>query len=342
MRDDQPDYTMRKRVGSRYDRIRLYLLLNTNRLLLTGILTSGIFAWFVYAGATTPFREYMVNMGPSRYIFQALVSALVTGVTLVVTITQLVLSQELGPLGSQRERMSDSMGFRDDIEEYFGAISPPEPESFLQALIENSRERAESLQQVVEGTANSELEDDVNQFTDHLIEHAEQVSEKLEDRTFGEYAVVEAALDYNYSGKIYDTRRIRDEYGDDLSENEQRALIDLLHVLSFFGPARQYIKTLYFQWQLADLSRYIIYVTITALAITAALGLYLSPSMFPGSTLGVDNLVWTVSFGLTIGLVSFLLLSMYLIRLATIAKRTLAIGPFILRDSERSDNLDGG
>lgn len=341
MDEDQPKYTMRERVGSRRDRIRLYILLNSNRLLLTGVLTVAIFGCFLLLGANTPFRQHMMNMGPIRYMFQALVGALITGVTLVVTITQLVLSQELGPIGSQRERMSDSMSFRGDIEDHFGSISPPEPESFLKALIDNSRENAEAFQQTVADTSsNSDLKDDVNRFTDHLIEHAEKVSENLEDRTFGEYAVVQAVLDYNYGEKIFQARRIRDTYGDDLSEEQRRALINLLNVLTFFGPAREYIKNLYFQWELVDLSRNIIYLSIPALVVTGTMALYLSPTMFTNSTLGIDNIVWIVSGGVTIGFIPFLLLSMYILRLATIAKRTLVIGSFILRDSERSSDIE--
>jgi hypothetical protein len=340
MDDDRPEYTMRKRVGSRLDRIRLDVLLNVNRLALTAVLTVAVFCSFVVLGAATPFRRYMVEMGPTRYMFQALVGALITGVTLVVTITQLVLSQEIGPLGSQRERMSDSLSFRGDVEDLFGAISPPEPEKFLQALIDNSREKAEGFGGAVEGHPDEELADRVEQYVDYISGHADEVVEKLEDREFGEYAVVEAALDYNYGEKIYQARRIRERYGDDLSTDQRRALTDLLHVLSFFGPAREYIKNLYFQWELVDLSRDIIYTTIPALVVTGSMALYLSPTMFTGETLGVSHLVWVVSFGVTVGFVPFLLLSTYILRLATIAKRTLAIGPFILRSSERSSEID--
>ncbi|WP_246279789.1 hypothetical protein [Natronomonas salina] len=340
MGDDQPDYTMRERVGSRWDKARLQVLLNANRMALTGVVTVGMFVSFLLLGAATPFRQYMLTMGPTRYMFQALVGALITGVTLVVTIAQLVLSQEIGPLGGQRERMSDAMSFRGDVEESFGSISPPEPEAFLQALIANSREKAEAFRDAVDGTANGDLQEDVDQFTDHLADHADIVVEKLDGKTFGEYAVVEAALDYNYAEKIYQARRVRDRYGDDLSEDERRALVDLLHVLSFFGPAREYIKNLYFQWELVDLSRNIIYTTIPALVVTGSMAIYLSPSMFQGSTLGISDLVWVTSAGVTAGFVPFVLLSTYILRLATIAKRTLAIGPFILRDSERSSDIE--
>lgn len=340
MGKDTPETTMRGRVGTQRDRIRLYILLNLNRMLLTSALAAGIFISFLLVGAFTPFRQFMLHMGPTRYLFQGLVGALITGVTLVVTITQLVLSQELGPIGTERERMSDSMSFRGDVEDQFGSISPPEPESFLEALIDNSRENAEAFQQTVDGNPNSDLEEDVEQFTNHLIENAEAVINKLEDRSFGEYTVVEAALDYNYSGKIYQARRIRDKYDNDLSNEERRVLIELIEILTFFGPAREYIKNLYFQWELIDLSRYIIYTAIPALVVTGTIALYLSPPLVPGEILGIDNLVWIVSFGVTIGFLPFLLLSMYILRLATIAKRTLAIGPFILRESDRATDIE--
>lgn len=335
MGDDYPEYTMRKRVGNPWDRIRLRILLSFNRVVLTGLVSIGVFICFLLIGATTPFRQFMTNMGPTRYMFQAQVGGLITGVTLVVTINQLVLSREIGSLGDQRVQMSDAMGFRDDAEDFFGSISPPEPESFLQTLIATTCENAEELERTITDNDNRELTDEVSRFTDHLIEHGDVVTEKLEGRTFGEYEVIKAALDYNYSEKIYQVRRIRDEYGDELSDEGYQALIDLLQVLSFFGPAREYIKNLYFQWELVDLSRNIIYSTIPALIVTGTLAVYLSPTMFPGETLGIDQLIWIVSVGVTIGFIPFLLLSMYVLRLATIAKRTLAIGPFILRESER-------
>jgi hypothetical protein len=342
MSESGPGNTMRQRVGNQRDRIRLYILLNLNRKVFTGVLTGGLFLVFLLAGtySVPPFRMYMRSMGPTRYLFQAFVGALITGVTLVVTINQLVLSQELGPLGSQRERMSGSMGFRGDVEDAFGSISPPEPEAFLQALIDNSREKAQTLQETVSNNQNEDLLTDINQLTEDIIDNAETVADQLDDKSFGEYAVVKASLDYNYSYKIYQARRLREKYSDDLSNEEMDILRNLIKVLTFFGPAREHIKTLYFQWELVNLSRGIIYTSIPALAITGTIALYLAPASFAGTMFGIDNLIWIVSAGTAVGLFPFLLLSTYILRLATIAKRTLAIGPFILRGSERSSDIE--
>ncbi|MFC6827126.1 hypothetical protein [Halopelagius fulvigenes] len=340
--DSGPGDTMRQRVGSRLDRFRLYVLLDIGRLKLAGALTVGMFLVFFVAGALSfpPFRTYMQNMGPSRYLFQAFVGALITGVTLVVSINQLVISQELGSLGSQRERMSGSVGFRGDVEDAFGSVSPPEPEAFLKALIDNTRQDAERLREAVSDHSNDEVVEKTRQVTDDIIDNAEVVSEELSGKSFGDYAVVKAALDYNYSYKVYQVRRLRVKFGDDFTDDQTKALRDLSDVLAFYGPAREHIKTLYFQWELVDLSRGMIYTSISALAVTGTLALYLSPNSVPDSTLGVDNLVWVVSAGAAIGTFPFMLLSTYILRLATIAKRTLAIGPFILRSSERSSDIE--
>jgi hypothetical protein len=42
-------------------------------------------------------------------MFQGMTTATITGVTLVVTLSQLVFSQELGAVGDQRERMEGTI-----------------------------------------------------------------------------------------------------------------------------------------------------------------------------------------------------------------------------------------
>ena len=119
-----------------------------------------------------------------------------------------------------------------------------------------------------------------------------------------------------------------------------RKLVDLIDILGFYGPAREHIKTLYFQWQLVDLSRGVLYLSIPALAVTSGLAMFLAPTSFPGTFLGIDNLIWIVSAGMAIGALPFLFLTAFILRLVTITKRTLAIGPFILRSAGRSGNIE--
>lgn len=340
MSDSKPSNRMRERVGDRRSQLRLYVQLNMNRLVLTLWVSLVFFITIlvltVFDG--TPVRTVMRTSDPVETLFQGYLTAIITGVTLVVTISQLVLSQELGPLGDQRDRMEGSMAFRRDVEDFFDATPPPEPSAFLQALVDMSAENAETLRETLDD--NEASTENLNDFIDELVENAEVVSDDLENAQFGKYQVVKSALDYNYSWKIYEARRLQRNSRDTLDDEGMDAFDDLIRVLTFFGPAREHMKTLFFEWELVDLSRKLLYVSIPALTIAVVMLVVVDPSTLPGLTFGVDNMNWIVVAAATVCSTPFFLLATYIVRLTTIARRTLAIGPFILRESGRSDTID--
>jgi hypothetical protein len=49
----------------------------------------------------------------------------------------------------------------------------------------------------------------------------------------------------------------------------------------------------------------------------------------------ISIVTWVVSAAFTVTLIPFLLFTAYILRIAPVAKRTLAIGPLILRESQR-------
>jgi hypothetical protein len=150
-----------------------------------------------------------------------------------------------------------------------------------------------------------------------------------------------AALDFNYSWKIYEAQRLMGEHESVLSSEALDALDALVETLRFFGPAREHIKTLYFQWELVNLSRGILLSAVPALVVSIGGVLYLdNPATITGTFLGIDALIWVVVVATTISLVPFMVLFSYVLRIATVAKRTLSIGPFILRPTDREASLD--
>lgn len=333
---------MKERVGSRWSRFRLTLQLDLDRLHLT-IGGGVVFFGALMALSTvdvTPLRVAMSNKDPVETVMQAYIGSLITGVTLVVTISQLVLSQENGPLGDQRDRMDGALSFRQDAESFLEGTSPPEPSSFLKALIDTINEHATDLEEVVSNGRDEQLKQHITQFVDSLTQNAEVVSDELVGAQFGRYQVVNAALNFNYSWKIYQVRRLRDEHANQLTDEQTEAFDDLIAVLTLFGPAREHIKTLFFQWELIELSRRIIYLSVPALVVTVAVLLLFDPNTAPGTILGIDNSYWIVNGAVTIATMPFLLLAAYILRLVTIARRTLAIGPFILRETERTDEIE--
>lgn len=342
MSDTGPESTIRERTGG--SRLRLWVLLTANRTLIAGLLTVGLFVVLVAISVVNvyPLRMTIRNGTHIERLFQAFIMSIITGITLVVTLNQLVLSRELGPLGEKRKEMSDAMSFRQYIEELTGSVVPPEPASFMQVFMRLSKDRAVSLQDATENNSDDEFRDSVTALSDQIRTQADEAEDQLSDAQFGGFEVIPAILNYDYSWKIYSARRLRSEHAESISESERDAFDDLIQVLTLFAPAREHFKTLYFRRELVDFSRNMLYAGVPALAITILGLVYFDPNSFIGSTLGIANLVFAISAAVAIASLPFFLLVAYILRLGTIAQRTLAIGPFILRESQRSDEIGTG
>ncbi|MDG5821609.1 hypothetical protein [Natronococcus sp. A-GB7] len=326
--------TMRERADE--SKLKLWLLLGANRQLVTGVLTAAFFGLFMLGSLLEPtLSDLLQDPGVIESLYAQMIGALITGVTLVVTISQLIISQENGPLGEQRTRMSETLDFRDYIKELTDKPAPADPSAFLREIIDATQQRANTLDEAMESTDNEDLRDEVNEFVDSITGNAETVREKLDGAKFGTFSVVHASMDYNYSWNIFQIERLLADYEDDIDEEQRDALEDLRTSFAMFGPAREHIKTLYFQWELINLSLYILYAAIPALLVSGLMLTFVDATTFTGMILGVETLLWVVAITFTITLVPFFLLTSYIMRVATTAKRTLAIGPLILRDSQR-------
>ncbi|ELY71007.1 hypothetical protein [Natrinema versiforme] len=323
--------------------LRLWLLLRLNRWFFTAAVLVIVFGVLVASSklGLTPLRLIVAQHNGTFWIFSAFIGAIITGTSIVVTINQLVLSQELGAVGDQRDRMQEAMAFRGDIEDTLEEedIMPPEPAAFLYELVDGIEREATEFESTVAADHGDELQRKVADYVDDVTENATVVKDDLADAQFGTFDVIWNALNFNYSRKIHDARKIRTDHGDDLSEEADAEVDEMIKILKFFGPAREHFKTLYFQWELINLSRALLYIAVPALAVMGLLMMYVDGTALPGTTLTVDNLVWLTSAGFVIGIAPFVVFIVYILRIATVAKRTLAMGPFILRESERDEDL---
>jgi hypothetical protein len=336
--DSKPSDQLRERVprSSRW----VWVVLDADRQAVAAGVLVVLFCSMVAVGTLlpTPAYELLTDGDPHETLFDALVAATITGVTLVLTLSQLVLSQELGAAGDQRERMEGALSFREDAADAAGMdVAPAEPSAFLRGLVEATREQANAL---ADAAPDGEAGAAVDAYVDNLTENARVVANQLDGAQFGEFDVVWAALNYNYSWKMYAGERLRAEHGDALGEDADAALDDLLDTLALFGPAREHFKTLYFQWELSDLSRTLLYAAVPALGVAIVSLLFLDPAAYPRSTFGVNHALLVVSAAVTVTVLPFALLLSYILRIVTITKRTLSIGPFVLRETERSGDVD--
>jgi hypothetical protein len=333
--DPEPGEEMAERLPA--GPVTSWVLVDGDRRALTGVLLASVFLALAAVGLAWPrsVRAVLGSGDPVGTLFQAMVTAIITGVTLVVSINQLVLSQELGAAGDQRDRMAGALSFRSEAAGHIDEpVSPADPASFLRALLSTVRERAERLERGTAATAGDDAQREVASFASAVASEAERARERLDGAEFGTFEVMGAALDFEYSAAIYGAKRLREADAVSFSAEGRRAMSELLDALELYGTAREHFKTLYFQWELIDLSRVILAAAVPALVTAVAMVLFFDPAGVPGSTLGTENVLWVVTAATLVSVSPFLVFIAYILRIVTVAKRTLAIGPFLLRETE--------
>ncbi len=327
--------TMRERVWG--GRTAVWFLVEGNRLVVTAVLLAVGYLVLVLLSLFAPgSATKLFDPDPVFALFTPVVIGIIMGVSLVLTFNQLVLSQELGPAGKQRQRMQEAIDFRKDIEDAVGqGTSPPEPSAFLRGLVDATGNRASAILDEIgtEGT----VDDELIEYVETIEADAERISDSLRGGEFGEFEVIKAALNYNYSWKIYDGRRVRTRNAESISEDLGERLDELIDILEFFGPAREHFKTLYFRWEIINVSKALVYLAIPGLAIAAYMILLFQPDAIAGTTWGLDNVLLFTGLAFGAGIAPFVVFLSYILRIVTIAKWTLAIGPFALRKTGRED-----
>ena len=163
----------------------------------------------------------------------------------------------------------------------------------------------------------------------------------LADARMGSFRVLLTGLNYNYSGELHAARGLRHKYGEDLSEEARTTVDEVIHTLKHVGTGREYFKSLYYKRELAYLSSRLLFVSLPVIVFTSYVILALDASLFPDIVVfGLSPLVLFVLFAYTIALAPYILLTVYVIRAATITIRTLAGGPFILQEGSEIESLE--
>lgn len=276
----------------------------------------------------SPFEHALVQRAPIQGLYQALVISTVTGATLVLTLSQLVLSEEFGPVGEQRRRMEESEAFRRDLESVIGnGTRAPKPSTLLSGLVEEIVDRAETLQDVGDDT-DDELREEIHHFVDELREDARFTMSRLEPVGFGTFGAVEAVFTLDLSALRHEMDRLRSLTPRSPRTELEEALGDLEEVFALYGSARAHVKSLYFQRELGDLSRWIIYTSFPAIVVAVASLLFFDPTAIDSGWVSLSIAAVTISIALT----PFAILLAYILRLVKVSQVTFSRSPFLVRE----------
>lgn len=265
-------------------------------------------------------RIVIRNTSPLYYVASALITGNLTLITVVVAINQVVLSQELESPGSLRDEIESTAGYRQMALEQ--TTRPTEPSNFLQQLLQQTRQHAHSLEELLPESTDGESD----LLVTDLPNHCEQIVDQLEQTPDDLSKVIILLLGSEYADYIHDCHRLRAIYEENDHEQLHTTLDNLTADVENLDVAQQYFTTMFMKKELATLSRSLLYVGIVAVPTPIALLIELTAytgSFSPGTKL----FVLTLLTGL-IGLVPLALLIAFLSRIATVAEEIASITPF--------------
>ncbi|WP_225334154.1 hypothetical protein [Halomicrobium urmianum] len=311
-----------------------WFLLSGNRHAVTTTLFAVVFATILVVGTVWPFemRQVLTETGSVQTILNTLLSGIILLVSIVVSINSVVLSYDLASIGQQRERIEKAIQFRYDLGDYGDPGSKPtNPSIFLDAILAAVDDRASNLQSALDGASDGELRRETESFAVAVQESVAQFDERHDRGDADELAVLWAGLEFDYTQHMDRSQDLQMRYADSDDDAVTGALDDLVELFELFATGKEYFKTLYYSREFSTLSRTLISVALPAIVINATSILAIDAGLLPDVwLLGLPPLLTFVATTFAVSLLPFLVLTSFTLRVATVARMTVAAGPFAL------------
>lgn len=279
-------------------------------------------------------------------VFTTVIAGLFSFVPIIIAVNQLTISQLFGTPDDLREQIHGIAAFRATIEERLPdtAVSPTDPGRFAAVANGVLSKRAAELERSCTDVGDADLETRVERYARRIITATTRLEGHLDGDRLRLMEVLLPMMGDGYSENVNEARRIQAEYA--LPERADDLLDDLRDLFVSMDVIRQYFKALYIKQELARLSRLIAYTGMTAFLVSLFLILLFATGVPPGGY-GTGMLL-VVSAALGVASLPFAVFFAFIVRIATIAKRTAAPGAFTplgetpdyiedLRDSARGE-----
>lgn len=307
----------------RVDRLVKWVLIDANRLYLSAAAVAGV---FVLTQALL--SANVITVGPEstvKTLFgSGVTSGLFTLITVALTINQLISSRVFGSPNTLRARYEGADDLRRSVEEVTGrSPGPVDTVAFISMLGEELERLASTLDERAReppGSVPSTLPEYVSDLSAYASTVA-GVSQRMEPA-----AVTSTLAGSDYARFVSRTDELVSDHGDRLSEEAEGTLDDVGRLLEAVAVTRQYFKTIVIQQELAQLSRLIIFTGLPALLV--ALYVPLVYRTGPTSVLNPELLPAVVGGAIAVVVAPLVVLLVYVLRIATIMRYTVSVGPF--------------
>lgn len=261
-------------------------------------------------------------------------------VTLVVSVNQLILSQEFSPAGEYRDRLGGVMEFRRNVEEQTGvSTAPSQPTRVIEVLAEAIGERANALAESVANNSDEEFRRRVTLYAQGVEDSTRWVDETFDQSDVDPFDALSVAIKYDDGRQISTARRLRND-APELTDETATRFDELIETLHLFGTAQEHYKTVYLQRELTKFSQLTIYCGIPS--VLSAVLIALLYGDVGGATVSTAYLPYVTSLLATVVLVPLVLLAAFILRTATLTRRTAMVGPIPLQETSSERPAEAG
>jgi len=306
------------------ERVTLWFLLEGNRFGVAGLIVAAVVA--VVAALV---GAELVAVGPrssaATVFASGLVSGVVTLVTIAVSINQFILSRVFGTPDTLADRLEGTQDLRETVEELAGEpTSPNDPAAFLSMIGTTLQDRATTIEEAL-GDGPTDPPEEVTTVMENVRDYGESIDDNLEEQD-DIVDVLDVVLGTEYAQNMTAVRHLRNAHGSELPRDARADLDGLADLFESIAVARQFFKTLSLQQDFARLSRIVVYTGLIALLTSISLALVYRTNT---ATIGAPWLAVVVTLGIGVIVSPFAAFVSYILRAATIARRTVSVGPFI-------------
>lgn len=302
-----------------------WVLVDGNRLLLT-LAISGV----VFASLVVSYQLDIIDFTNDDSITR-MASGMIAGsfslVTIVVSVNQLILSQEFSSAGEFEDRFEDVLEFKRGVEDATGVPAAPiAPTPILELLAADIRYRASALADAIDGHDDRADRERITRFARRVETETDRIDETLDTGGVSVFDALRAAIRYDDAWQFYAARHLRNDTPS-LSPEAERAFDRLLDGLRLFSTAQAHFKTVYLERELTRFSQLTVY--CGAPAIGAPVLIALLYGGLGGATIQLTYHPYVISLLVTVVFVPVGLLISYILRTATLTRRTAATGPVL-------------
>jgi hypothetical protein len=265
---------------------------------------------------------------PVLFLLFALIGANFTLIAIVTSLSQFVLGRRLESPGEIRQKIEDTIDYREEVGRTIGErVVPVQPDMFFLLLYREARMELDVLEGAQLETRTKQAREELTTLLDDLGEHCEYVIDVLTSPSSGTKQALFVTLSADYENAMHRVWHLQWAQAEDFTEEASEPLGRLAGTLQHIEVATRLFKTVFIESEVAELSRYLLYVGLPVQVMAIALTLvYTSPGAAPPLPVAVLRVV--VPSVIAAGFVPFLLLGTYVIRLTVVANRTADTFPF--------------